>query len=383
MFALSLISALLNAPCPQPGAWKASGTAIQVGRSFSTSSRDVSSAPAAGPIKTRILVCAPSNTAVDDLAWRIHKSCIGPSGTIGGLRVVRFGLLPGEERHEGRKRTQHSIRSKDSTFNARRDEFLYKINLERIAATSAERRDILMKSHVVCTTLNSAGSKAFIDAATREDSSEFDVVIIDEACQASEPSCLIPFKFNPDAVIMVGDPQQLPVTVRSQSAEKANLGRSFFQRLQDCGWPVEMLRIQYRMYHEIARFPSSQFYGGQLITSPHLSKRFSPWYRHPCFPPLLVWNVRNGSMARNRKGGICNHSEKNFIVQNLLPAFAKEISPEHPIVQVGIISFYSDQVSSHELLTVCSVDVAMFEHVLRFMDVGLMYELLFVISNIS
>jgi senataxin len=357
---LSLISVLLNAPCPQPGAWKASGIAIHVGSSLSktNSSANSPSKGSRGKVKTRILVCAPSNIAVDDLACRIHDSCIGPSGRIGGFKLVRFGLLPGEERTDGgRKRTYQSPGSNiykstsgwdNNPALMKREEFLFSINLDLIATSSIAKRNILTNAHVVCTTLNSSGSKSFIDASLRDDSSsEYDVVIIDEACQASEPSSLIPFKFNPKAVILVGDVQQLPVTIRSQSAEKANLGRSLFQRLRTCGWPVEMLRIQYRMRPEIVQFPSNQFYDGQLIT-PNKSFPFMPWHICPCLPPLLLWNVHNASMTRSVTGGICNHAEKQFIIHNILTALAKVMVPydnEKNIVQIGIISFYSDQVS--------------------------------------
>lgn len=74
---------------------------------------------------------------------------------------------------------------------------------------------------------------------------KFDAVIIDEAgyhnhfkiierfiflAQAVEPSCLIPLKYNPQAVVMVGDPCQLPATVFSKAAKEANYEQSLFKR---------------------------------------------------------------------------------------------------------------------------------------------------------
>ena len=53
----------------------------------------------------------------------------------------------------------------------------------------------------------------------------------DEAAQAVEPSTLIPFKFNPNRVVMVGDPCQLPATVFSKLAKGANYDQSLFQVL--------------------------------------------------------------------------------------------------------------------------------------------------------
>ncbi len=34
---------------------------------------------------------------------------------------------------------------------------------------------------------------------------EFEYLIVDEACQCIEPSCLIPFALGPKRVILVGD----------------------------------------------------------------------------------------------------------------------------------------------------------------------------------
>ena len=47
----------------------------------------------------------------------------------------------------------------------------------------------------------------------------FETVIIDEAAQAVELSTLIPLKYGCKRCILVGDPQQLPATVKSQIAK--------------------------------------------------------------------------------------------------------------------------------------------------------------------
>lgn len=66
------------------------------------------------------------------------------------------------------------------------------------------------------------------------------------------------------AIVMVGDPAQLPATIFSHEAKRANYGQSLFQRLQRGGHPKMMLDTQYRMHPGIASFASTRFYNGLL-----------------------------------------------------------------------------------------------------------------------
>ena len=144
-----------------------------------------------------------------------------------------------------------------------KENFLRRINIDTILGENSsvmEKRRIILDSDIICTTVSGAGSKSLVEASyegNQKSKSEFDVVIIDEACQVSEQATLIPFKYNPKVVILVGDPQQLPVFVRLKD-DLHEFGRSFFVRLQRNGFPVQMLRYQYRMHPEISTFPSRQ-----------------------------------------------------------------------------------------------------------------------------
>ena len=71
-------------------------------------------------------------------------------------------------------------------------------------------------------------------------------LIVDEACQCTEPSALIPLSLGTKKVIMVGDYMQLPATVFAENASKTLFNRSFFERLIDNEFPQHVLKIQYR-----------------------------------------------------------------------------------------------------------------------------------------
>lgn len=201
--------------------------------------------------------------------------------------------------------------------------------------------------------------------------SEFDAVIIDEACQGSEMSCLIPFKYNPNVVVLVGDPNQLPVMTFSQEATRCNADRSLFDRFHEIGLPINMLRIQYRMHPAIVQFPSRTFYDDKIITCDRIrNRRPAIWHEHIAFPPYLLvsefasihlyykhvkilsnccslylqqWDSQGGVMSRGKNGGISNNAEANFVVR-LLKAFAYRYRNVGNI-NIGIISFYSEQVA--------------------------------------
>lgn len=176
----------------------------------------------------------------------------------------------------------------------------------KIVGRAKLRSQILGGSSVVVATLSGAGSKAFIDAVCRDptrNDSEFDAVIIDEACQASEPESLIPFKYNPTTITLVGDPKQLPVLTLSGSSSNNKLfERSLFERLQSLNFPTILLRNQYRMHEDIAAFPSEQFYQGKLITSDSVKVRSKPSWSCSCFPTICFWDTHGRNMAPNPMG---------------------------------------------------------------------------------
>ena len=95
------------------------------------------------------------------------------------------------------------------------------------------------------------------------------ISIIEEAGQASEPACI--FAANmclPDKhLCFLGDHQQLPPHVKSKAARFRGLATSLLERLSLCpGMRSVFLDTQYRMHESICSWPSSQYYGGRLIT---------------------------------------------------------------------------------------------------------------------
>lgn len=95
---------------------------------------------------------------------------------------------------------------------------------------------------------------------------EFDLVVMDEASQATEPSAWIPIS-RAHKIILAGDHFQLPPTVISKKAEEGGLGKTLFERFHNklSEEYRTLLRVQYRMNEKIMEFSSREFYNGKLI----------------------------------------------------------------------------------------------------------------------
>jgi predicted DNA helicase len=94
----------------------------------------------------------------------------------------------------------------------------------------------------------------------------FDLAVIDEACQSTEPGCWIPL-LRCGRVVFAGDHCQLPPTVLSAEAASQGFGRSLFERLMALDGPrvSRRLTVQYRMHEAIMEFPSLEFYDAELV----------------------------------------------------------------------------------------------------------------------
>lgn len=93
---------------------------------------------------------------------------------------------------------------------------------------------------------------------------KFQIAVLDEATQATEPEALVGFLLNVESAVLVGDGQQLPPTVLSKEAGVLGLNISLFERLEALGLTPHLLNIQYRMHPGIAEFPSRCFYKGKV-----------------------------------------------------------------------------------------------------------------------
>ena len=93
---------------------------------------------------------------------------------------------------------------------------------------------------------------------------DFDIVIVDEAGQISQPA-IIGALMAAKSFVLVGDHMQLPPLVVSELAAKGDFGVSMLKRLADQHTDsVAQLTFQYRMHEEICQLSNDIVYKGQL-----------------------------------------------------------------------------------------------------------------------
>ena len=201
------------------------------------------------------------------------------------------------------------------------------------------RQEILNGAHIICATLSGSGHDMF-----RHLSIDFETVIIDEAAQSIEVSALIPLKYGCSKCIMVGDPKQLPPTVLSREAARFQYEQSLFVRMQT-NHPemVHLLDTQYRMHPEISVFPSQAFYDGRLVDGPGMAAaRARPWHSDELLGPYRFFDVQGMHESAPKGHSLVNKAEADIALR-LFQRLRKYSKSFDLSGKVGIITPYKSQ----------------------------------------
>ncbi|KFZ58583.1 DNA-binding protein SMUBP-2, partial [Podiceps cristatus] len=233
----------------------------------------------------KVLCCAPSNVAVDNLVERLagYKA-----------RVLRLGhparLLEPIQQHsldavlargdsaqivaDIRKDIDQAFaKTKKAQDKGERSHFLSEIKALRKELKEREETAMaaaLTHASVVLATNTGASSDGPLKLLPEN---HFDLVVIDECAQALEASCWIPLLKAPKC-ILAGDHKQLPPTIISHKAAAKGLSLSLMERLIErySEKIVKMLTVQYRMHQAIMQWASSEMYSGRLTAHPSVAQ---------------------------------------------------------------------------------------------------------------
>ena len=348
----------------------------------------------------KILVCAPSNAAVDELVMRFKQGVKMTNGSEEKLQVVRLGrgeainsqvrdvtleelvsarlensnskdqredVYSYMQKHKGisdqvlsLRLAMDNTRSQGKVVSAadekdfdllRREKAMLgtKIDSMREKQNTASRdaelsrkrlqQEILDSAHVLCATLSGSGHEIFQGLNV-----EFDTVIIDEAAQSIELSALIPLKYGCSKCILVGDPKQLPPTVLSREAARFQYEQSLFARMEkNHKKDIHLLDTQYRMHPEISVFPSRMFYDSRLKDGGDMAKlRTRPWHHSNILCPYRFFDVQGMSQSQTKGHSLVNYAEINVAMQ-LYERVTRDVPKYDFKGKIGVITPYKGQ----------------------------------------
>lgn len=225
----------------------------------------------------KVLVCAPSNVAVDNIVERLgDRSLSGRMVRLGhparlSETARRVSLERKVEEADGtqlvsdaRREMSRAVRQMRRKGCDREERFALRgeVRALRKEVRQREKRvvgDIVSSTAVVLCTCTGAASGLL----RRHEG--FDTVVIDEAAMALEADCWNAILCG-RRLILAGDHKQLPPTIKSDAAAKRGLSVTLFDRLmaQHGGTIGVMLNEQYRMNESISNWASAAMYAGEL-----------------------------------------------------------------------------------------------------------------------
>jgi superfamily I DNA and/or RNA helicase len=312
----------------------------------------------------QVLVCAPSNAAVDLLVEKLSEQ---------NLRVLRIG-------HPARVTEQTLSKTLDSKIamhehykelrmlrkkmeQLREMAFKYKRNfgyaereqrkqlMQEAKAMKADAdvlefyiiNDLLQNSDVIACTLVGASNNILRGR-------RYKTAFIDEAAQALEPACWIPI-LRAERVVLAGDHCQLPPTIKSIEAARQGLSKTLFEKcIQNKPHTASMLQVQYRMHEDIMRFPSRYFYHDELLANAtvrdHTLVKNNEDGNSVSVPPIEFVDTAGCGFTEAQDPETLsryNEQEAQLLIHHL-EKLIREIGVDDWKYSIGIITPYSAQV---------------------------------------
>lgn len=305
----------------------------------------------------QVLVCAPSNAAVDLLVEKLFAQ---------GVNVLRIGH-PARVTDENLQRTvdvqitKHAEYRNLKSIRKQAEEYKklghkYKRNFgpeereQRKMLLSEARKlreegdhlefyittQILQNAQVIACTLVGAANMLLKGKM-------FSTVFIDEASQGLEPATWIPI-LKAQRVVLAGDHKQLPPTVKSREAAKGGLDITLFEKAITRNKADVMLQEQYRMNTKIMAFSGKMFYNDKLFANKLVEN-------HTVFEndePLVFIDTAGCGYTEMYETESCQNNEEAALLVKHLAKYLDELvymGLDYVPENIGIISPYRAQVT--------------------------------------
>ncbi|XP_076606270.1 3'-5' exoribonuclease HELZ2-like [Chaetodon auriga] len=212
----------------------------------------------------------------------------------------------------------------------------YKKLLRDARTYELEQHDIIL-----CTCTQSSTPSLVKTVSARQ-------ILIDECGMATEPQALIPLVCNkPEKIVLIGDHKQLRPIVKNPRVRKLGMAKSLFERYYTIHKKrTVMLDTQYRMHKDICKFPSNEYYEGQLKTG--VQQPNSVFRVDNKTMPIVFGDIEGKtislvvSTAKGNENSKANHEERTKVID-----IAEKLVKNGKIKQqsIVILSPYNAQVS--------------------------------------
>lgn len=234
--------------------------------------------------ENQVLVCAPTNTAVDLLTEKLKEA---------GVNVIRLGhpariseelintSVDGQiQNHKNYSEIKNLRKNAEEYFKmaGKYKRVFGKEEAQQRASYYNEAKncikearliedfivdDLFNTAQVICCTPVTSVNKHLTKKT-------FNTLFFDEASQAIEPLVWIPL-LKCNRIIMAGDNHQLPPVVKSLHAQKEGLSITLLDKCINFKNAISLLNRQYRMNIPIMKFSNSYFYNNELIADETVS----------------------------------------------------------------------------------------------------------------
>lgn len=277
-----------------------------------------------------VLVCAHSNQAVDNIV--AGESTSEETDAASLHRIIQRFNDAEDLRDISMIRIGSSRQNIDSFVGSR-----YYVPTSRLDST-------IGSADIIASTTNTA---AVLEG---RDDVNLDLVVIDEATQASGPATAVPFGWGNRVeetdhgrlrsfgyrTVLAGDHRQLPPFVSDPEMHDRGLHTSLFERLLDVYGEdlAQTLYRQYRMHEDIVKFASQEFYGGELE---HGEDNRTAAIEG--LSPLLAIDDNSGEVQDPGSNSYYNPTEAQYVVAQVQRALNHDIDAS----DIGVITGYSDQ----------------------------------------
>ncbi|MBD2702002.1 AAA family ATPase [Spirosoma sp. BT702] len=306
----------------------------------------------------KILVVAPSNTAVDLLSEKLHDE---------GLNVLRVGN-PARVSERlmaltlDQKVSEHPAMKEAKKLKKQANEFRnmahkYKRNFGK--AERDQRKALFDEAHRIMKdvanteqyVMDDLIAKAQVITATLVGANHYTVrnltyhtAVIDEAGQALEPACWIPI-LKAQKLVLAGDHCQLPPTIKSPESARNGLATTLLEKcvaLQPEA--VTLLNEQYRMHEHIMGYSSQVFYESKV-------KAHESVARHSLFDgdtSLAFVDTAGCGFEEKLEGTSSTNPEEAALLMKHLTQLVTNLSTRYiraDFPTIAVISPYKQQIS--------------------------------------